>query len=116
MTTFVELWRRGVVEYEDIDHFVEMWHSNSEIKGFLPDLLGMSDEQYAAWVEDPETLIDVCGQRDLHAPRVALITVEWREDDPLRTDHYIEMICELLMSYLVGHVQDPAVHLSFKPE
>lgn len=39
----------------EIDQWVETWHTGSDGRS-LADFLGMSEEEYAVWVERPESL------------------------------------------------------------
>jgi hypothetical protein len=53
--TFVELVLAGDVLAEDIDDFVDAWHT-SENKGSAAKFLGFTDDEYALWVENPDSL------------------------------------------------------------
>lgn len=53
MSTFVELYLAGKVELEDIDRFIEVWHSNRYEERPLHEFLGMTWEEYAQWLENP---------------------------------------------------------------
>ena len=48
--TFVDLCIKGVVLTEEIDDFVDSWHS-SDSEQALHEFLGMTQEEYAAWVD-----------------------------------------------------------------
>lgn len=52
MTTFMELARTGVVQPEDVDYWVCCWHGG-QCDEPLHDYLGLSWDDYAAWVADP---------------------------------------------------------------
>jgi hypothetical protein len=56
MSTFVELYILGRVELEDIDRFIEVWHSNRYETRSLHEFLGLTADEYAKWVEDPTVL------------------------------------------------------------
>jgi hypothetical protein len=53
--TFIELCLEGEALLEEIDDFIDEWHSSSdgrEIHGFL----GMTKDEYAFWVSEPSSL------------------------------------------------------------
>jgi hypothetical protein len=53
----MELYRRGIVNEEDIDNFIDKWHNNKGVeRRSLHEYLGMSLEVYAKWVINPKTL------------------------------------------------------------
>lgn len=52
---FVTLCVRGEVLLEEIDDWVEKWHDSSQRKE-LHEYLGMSWDEYSAWVSMPEIL------------------------------------------------------------
>lgn len=54
-SNFIELCAQGEVVYDEIDDFVECWHKNS-CNLELHEFLGMSWENYSAWVAHPELL------------------------------------------------------------
>lgn len=53
--TFLELVLIGKAHRDDIDDFVDRWH-DSEVSCSLAEFLGMSDDEYALWVERPSAL------------------------------------------------------------
>ncbi len=55
MKTFLELVLAGEVHRDDIDDFVDRWH-NDDAPCSLAQFLGMSDAEYALWVEKPSAL------------------------------------------------------------
>ncbi len=52
--TFVEAVLAGDAMLGDIDDFIDAWHASPEDVG-LAEFLGMTEEEYARWVEQPET-------------------------------------------------------------
>lgn len=58
MITFLRLVATGMIKAEDIDDWIEEWH-DTECSVSLAQSLGMSDEDYAAWVEDPDYLAEI---------------------------------------------------------
>ena len=51
MTKFM----RGEASADQIDDYIDAWH-RSRSKLLLPAYLGMTKEEYAAWLEDPAFL------------------------------------------------------------
>ena len=58
--SFMELLRSGAAVAHDADRFAEAWHEapegSAEAAMSLPDFLGMTADEYAAWVKDPASL------------------------------------------------------------
>lgn len=55
MKTFLEMAVMGQIELDRIEDFVDRWHeSNAQCN--LPAYLGMTEDEYALWVEKPESL------------------------------------------------------------
>lgn len=52
---FVELCLRGEVSVSEIEDFIDLWHDSND-KQTLPEFLGMTDSEYALWVEQPDSL------------------------------------------------------------
>ena len=55
MTTFVDLVLSSRARPEGIDDFVDRWHEG-RLLGTLAEALGMSEDEYALWVEKPDVL------------------------------------------------------------
>ena len=55
MSSFVQKCIRGEALLEDIDDFVEAWHSNDSAVP-LHKFLGMTKPEYSLWVADPGVL------------------------------------------------------------
>ena len=53
--TFVQLVRAGEVAAGDIDDFVAGWNASNDPRT-LAEALGFSKDEYALWVERPDTL------------------------------------------------------------
>lgn len=51
--TFMEMLKKGLAEWKDIDDFIDIWHE-SESDDELYEFLGMSLDQYKLFVERPE--------------------------------------------------------------
>ena len=55
MTTFLDMVFSGHAQPTDIDDFIDRWHDGDDTRS-LAASLGMSDDEYALWVEKPDTL------------------------------------------------------------
>jgi hypothetical protein len=62
--TFVELSLAGDVVMDEIDDFVAAWHNDPAIREPLHEFLGMTEEEYALWVEQPGSLRLILAARD----------------------------------------------------
>jgi hypothetical protein len=62
--TFVDDFLAGRVTAEQIDEYVEEWHSSDTGMG-LHEYLGLTWDEYRAWVRDPDRLTEEA----LHAAR-----------------------------------------------
>ena len=60
--TFVNLFLSGEVFAHEIDDFVDAWHDGNDPQT-LSDFLGMTDDEYAIWVERPEVLREILKAR-----------------------------------------------------
>lgn len=58
---FLDLYLEDKLKFEDIDDFIEIWHSMYKDKGAeyppLHDFLGMTSEQYDRWLQEPRYLL-----------------------------------------------------------
>ena len=64
--TFIERCLAGATRPEDIEEWVGAWHDSKDDRS-LAGFLGMTDEEYAVWVEQPDSLLFI-----LHAHRFNL--------------------------------------------
>jgi hypothetical protein len=55
MSSFIEKCVHGEALLEDIDNFVEAWHSSNSTVS-LHKFLGMTKSEYSLWVADPNVL------------------------------------------------------------
>jgi len=55
MKSFIEKVLAGKATAESIDNFIDQWHEGNGSET-LPDYLGMTEDEYALWVETPEAL------------------------------------------------------------
>ena len=54
-TKFIDLCLQGHALLDEIDDYIDQWHgSDSELD--LPEYLGMTSGEYAAWIEEPKSL------------------------------------------------------------
>jgi hypothetical protein len=65
--TFIDACLLGEVDLDGIDDFVQQWHE-SDSKRSLAEHLGMTDEEYAAWVENADALPFILCSRRLDVP------------------------------------------------
>ncbi len=62
-STFIDACLSGEVDLDAIDDFVQQWHESAS-RLSLSKYLGMTDDEYAIWVEDSETLpLILCARR-----------------------------------------------------
>ena len=55
MRTFLEMVLSGDAKSEDVDDFVDRWHEGRDART-LAEAMGMSDDEYALWVEKSDAL------------------------------------------------------------
>ncbi|MBV8362431.1 MAG: hypothetical protein JO189_31535 [Deltaproteobacteria bacterium] len=60
--TFVERYVNGEVCADDVDDYIDAWHAHPNHQE-LHEFLGMSKEEYAAWLRDPEVLAEIARAR-----------------------------------------------------
>lgn len=65
--SFVESCLAGEARADQIDRFVDEWHE-SDIGCSLAEYLGFSGEEYAEWVENPESLSVILFAHKHHVP------------------------------------------------
>ena len=70
--TFVNLCLSGEAFANEIDDFVDAWHDGNDPRT-MSDFLGMTDEEYAIWVERPETLREILNARQQSLPHKKMI-------------------------------------------
>jgi hypothetical protein len=61
--TFMESVIMGEAVLNDIHDFIDEWHDSADDKRTLPQFLGLTDVQYAAWVENPRCLASLVRSR-----------------------------------------------------
>ncbi|GAB3220221.1 hypothetical protein GCM10027423_51440 [Spirosoma arcticum] len=58
MNTFFEDWKSGIVQPDQIDDYIDRWHSgNSDLP--LAAFLGLTQDQYARWLTTPQQLLQI---------------------------------------------------------
>lgn len=65
MATFVSLVAEGKAAPEEVEDFVQAWHDSGEAQPSLQDALGMTTEEYAAWMLNPDVLLQVVASRQV---------------------------------------------------
>jgi hypothetical protein len=73
---FIEKVLAGDVLDTEIDDFVEQWHQSKTGQG-LAEFLGFTDEEYALWVEQPESLRSIlfCRKQEINFSEAT----EWQD-------------------------------------
>jgi hypothetical protein len=66
-SNFVEYCLAGEALLEDIYRFIDEWHE-ADTDDELPTYLGMSDDEYALWLEKPEALPFILFAHQSHTP------------------------------------------------
>ena len=88
--SFVSLALAGEVMTDEIDDYVDLWHANPA--GLtLHEYLGMNADEYALWLDSPETLPWILTSRKLNKPlrtiasdNLQLMRLAARSDDSLK--------------------------------
>lgn len=61
MATFLSEYLAGNATLEDIDDYIEIWHTDPVGEGIeLYNFLGLTWNEYTAWVMNPNVLKDIC--------------------------------------------------------
>lgn len=64
--TFIDLCLSGEASMNDIDDFVDAWHDGA-CKVSMRECLGMSEQEYARWINDPRELSRIIASRKMAA-------------------------------------------------
>lgn len=75
---YLEQVLEGTALWTDIDDFVEAWHDGGGFGQELHDYLGLKWNEYALWVERPNTLRAIIAAHELDEPLEELLQ---RSDD-----------------------------------
>jgi hypothetical protein len=66
--TFIERYLAGDAHPQEIDDYVDAWHSTPQVLE-LHQFLGMSKEEYARWLRNPDAFSEIAHARKLrHTP------------------------------------------------
>lgn len=96
---FISICIRGEVLPEEIDDFIEAWH-NSDSKLELHDFLGMTWDEYSAWVADTSILPLIITSHRTQIPLVDLMentliyAAAARSRNPEKAEHIIKWLRE----------------------
>lgn len=61
MATFLSEYLAGNATLEDIDDYIEIWHTDPVGEGIsIHDFLGMTWNEYVLWITNPKALKDIC--------------------------------------------------------
>lgn len=74
-STFVEACNAGVALLDEIDDYVDRWHESDSVAP-LATYLGMSADEYALWVEQPDALGFIVAAHKMSIPVAKLMEVE----------------------------------------
>ena len=80
--TFIDRCLAGSARPEDIDDWVDRWHERPGDDASLASFLGMSDEEYAVWVEKPDSLPFILHAHRFRLPLKKVVTAA--ENEPIR--------------------------------
>jgi hypothetical protein len=70
--TLMERLLDGTAFLDDIEDWVDRWH-DADTDQRIWDFLGLSQDEYALWVERPEALRFIVAARERHTPLVDLL-------------------------------------------
>ena len=65
--SFIQRCLRGEAMIDEIDDYVERWHSSAEDVD-IHTFLGMTSKEYALWIRDPDTLPYIVASRRENIP------------------------------------------------
>jgi len=71
-TPFIDLYLEGRASAEDINESIDAWHAGSGREPIF-DYLGMTEEEYAFWLRDPDVLRHIARARKQHKPLTKII-------------------------------------------
>jgi hypothetical protein len=55
MNTFVDDWKNGIAQPDQIEDYIDRWHNSNSVSP-LATYLGLSQEQYNRWLKAPDEL------------------------------------------------------------
>lgn len=102
MATFIDKVLAGQAKPEDIDDYVDRWHETDQGKHlFLYNYLGMTQDEYAAWVKWPLTLESILNERRKAMQKTLLDPDERELRDGIDKAH--DQFATLLADYCLKH-------------
>jgi hypothetical protein len=82
-STFIELALRGEVVQDEIDDFVDEWHDDEQDDRALHEFLGMTQQEYELWVEQPGSLRLILAARNEGAADLYGAIARYAEMEPV---------------------------------
>jgi hypothetical protein len=79
--TFLERYLNGEAAADDIDVYVDRWHSESG-KQPIYDFLGLTRDEYALWLRHPEVLPQIAKARRQHQPLSSVAASKEKKTPP----------------------------------
>jgi hypothetical protein len=80
--TFIDLCLDGRAVLEQVDDFVDQWHLGHD-DVTLHDFLGLSQDEYSLWINDPDVLPYVIYSRKQHKPFVQVVNDDYYDNGRL---------------------------------
>lgn len=78
MARFIESALQGRAMSDEIDDFVDAWHDSSS-KETLAEFLGMTDDEYEAWVLNPDVIPQILTARKFRRPFAEVLEGAYEE-------------------------------------
>jgi hypothetical protein len=75
---FLQRYLNGEVLSDDIDDFIDAWHETSGKKELFA-FLGMTKEEYALWLRDPDLLPHIARARQTRLPLASAVRSAFAE-------------------------------------
>lgn len=82
---FVKKALAGKVMFDEIDDFVDKWHLDDQGKT-LPEYLGLTREEYAVWVQNPDVVPQIISARKFGRPFEIVLEEAFEERLAARSD------------------------------
>jgi hypothetical protein len=76
--TFLDRYLNGEVLAEEMDDFIDVWHTDPQNKEIY-EFLGMSEQEYSLWLRDPEALPHIARARRAGLPLQVVISAALKE-------------------------------------
>jgi hypothetical protein len=97
--TFVEMALTGDVVMDEIDDFVEEWHTSKQNSEPIHEFLGMTEDEYALWVEQPGSLRLILAARREEEPLYEAIK-SYAEREPIAARAANEEAAKVVLNWL----------------